>query len=1029
MDYLKKYYQNIILTFLVIIITQHNLISQVTVKEYFQELETYNFHDPDPVPIFIKNPKIYPYFTFDGYSTNSILKKFKVVEIENKYIKVYILPEVGGKVWGAIDKTSGEEFIYKNEVVKYRNISMRGPWTSGGIEFNFGIIGHHPSTATPVDYLIKKNDDESISCFVGNIDLPSRSQWRVEIKVKNNQASFLTNALWYNPTPINQSYYNWMTAAAPAREDLEFFTPGHLYLEHSGNVKNWPFDIQGRDLSKYKNNNFGPSKSYHIVGEYNDFFGGYYKNSGYGFGHWGKYEEIPGQKLWLWSQSRAGGIWEDLLTDNDGQYIEFQAGRLLVQYQPTKDKNPISNVNFEPYAVDKWSEAWFPLRKIEGLSEASEYGALHVQKIKNNIQVKINPFIEIDSEMIVLVDDKIHYQEKISLSPMDIFTTEFKVENDKKYEININDLDLHYISDKSVKRLDRSFSSDNSGISTDQRLLLEAKENISYRQYDEAKEKLEKLIEKDKYNLEAISYLGELYYRSGLYDKSLNLVKEGLQIDTYHPSLNYIAGISYKKLGDLTNSKESLGWAARSIKYRSNAYSQIADIYLKEKKFIEAIKYANKSLEYNLNNIPSLEVIAISYRYLGNRDKHKLTLKRIQDIDPIHHIITFEKYLENKNEKTKKEVLTAHQSELTNQSYLELAIGYYNRGLEVDAIKALNFSQEDIINNIWLSYLTKDPEYLKSILSIYKIDFAFPFRNETIKALNWAREKVENWKLDYLLALNLYGKNRYNESVNLLMNIGDGIENSIFFLNKAEIIKKNGFDPGKELERAYDLDKKNWRISRSISEYYFDRKEFNKSTQILGEAYRYDKKNYIIGMNYVKSLVKQKKYMDAISILDEIEILPYEHAGEGRDLYSSAYLGLAMKNILKSNFEKAVILLNESKKWPENLGVGKPYDPDERIENYLLNYSFEKLKMKNKENLTMEIIDFSYENIDELNANHIIGYIVLEREKGENAANQFLKDLIEIHGDESEEIKFIIDYKENNFNESFEFLNKIKLLD
>ena len=372
MDYLKKYYQNIILTFLVIIITQHNLISQVTVKEYFQELETYNFHDPDPVPIFIKNPKIYPYFTFDGYSTNSILKKFKVVEIENKYIKVYILPEVGGKVWGAIDKTSGEEFIYKNEVVKYRNISMRGPWTSGGIEFNFGIIGHHPSTATPVDYLIKKNDDESISCFVGNIDLPSRSQWRVEIKVKNNQASFLTNALWYNPTPINQSYYNWMTAAAPAREDLEFFTPGHLYLEHSGNVKNWPFDIQGRDLSKYKNNNFGPSKSYHIVGEYNDFFGGYYKNSGYGFGHWGKYEEIPGQKLWLWSQSRAGGIWEDLLTDNDGQYIEFQAGRLLVQYQPAKDKNPISNVNFEPYAVDKWREAWFPLRKIEGLSEASE---------------------------------------------------------------------------------------------------------------------------------------------------------------------------------------------------------------------------------------------------------------------------------------------------------------------------------------------------------------------------------------------------------------------------------------------------------------------------------------------------------------------------------------------------------------------------------------------------------------------------------------------------------------------------------
>ena len=77
----------------------------------------------------------------------------------------------------------------------------------------------------------------------------------------------------------------------------------------------------------------------------------------------------------------------------------------------------------------------------------------------------------------------------------------------------------------------------------------------------------------------------------------------------------------------------------------------------------------------------------------------------------------------------------------------------------------------------------------------------------------------------------------------------------------------------------------------------------------------------------------------------------------------------------------------------------------------------------------MEIIDFSYKNIHKLSANHIIGYIVLEREKGENAANQFLKELIEIHGDESEEINFIKDFKDNNFNESFEFLNKIKLLD
>ena len=66
-------------------------------------------------------------------------------------------------------------------MAKFRNIAMRGPWTSGGIEFNFGIIGHHPGTGTPADYRLDKLSDGSVMCTVGGIDLPSRTQWRVKI--------------------------------------------------------------------------------------------------------------------------------------------------------------------------------------------------------------------------------------------------------------------------------------------------------------------------------------------------------------------------------------------------------------------------------------------------------------------------------------------------------------------------------------------------------------------------------------------------------------------------------------------------------------------------------------------------------------------------------------------------------------------------------------------------------------------------------------------------------------------------------
>ena len=1013
MNSIKVNYLYRLLGIVLSLFLSNNLKSQVSIKEFTEDLNTYDFSDPNPIPIFVSNPKIYPYFTFDGYNIESKLKNFKVIELENDYIKVLITPELGGKVWGAIDKTSGEEFIYKNEVVKFRNISMRGPWTSGGIEFNFGIIGHHPSTATPVDYKIRKNNDGSVSCFVGNIDLPSRSQWRVEIIVKKDQASFLTDALWYNPTPINQSYYNWMTAAAPASDDLVFYTPGDIYLEHSGNAKNWPIDNKGRDLSKYKNNNFGPSKSYHIVGEYSDFFGGYYNKSDYGFGHWGKYEDIPGQKLWLWAQSRAGGIWEDLLTDNDGQYIEFQAGRLLVQYSPNKEVNPITNVGFEPYAIDKWREAWFPLKKIDGLSEASELGALHIERKKDSIEIKLNPFIKINSSMNILIDDKVYYKEELSLEPMDVFSSKIKLDRNKDFEVIIEKLELHYLSNKSYNKIERSFTSRNEDKSNKsyQKLFNEAKENLSFREYDKAKEKFQNIVDNDKYNLEAISYLGELYFRSGQYEKSLNIVKSGLDIDTYHPSLNYIAGITYKALKNNLNSKECLGWAARSIKYRSNAYSQIADIFLAEKNFYKAIEYAEKSLEFNIKNIPSLEIIAISNRYLEKNIEHTKAIQKIEELDPINHIVSFEKYINDPSKEKINEIINSHQSELRHQTFLELAIRYFNRGLKEEAIKILNIGPKKMINRLWLSYLTENKNELESLLIENKIDFSFPFRTETINVLNWARNSYSNWKLDYLIALNLYGKGRYNESKNILSKIKDESLNPIFYLNRGIILQKNGVDPLKDFNKAYQLDNKNWRVSKSLSNYYYDLGNYTKANKILEKSYQNDISNYIIGMDYVKSLVKLKEYVLAISILKKLNILPYEHAGEGRDLYSSAYIGLALENIKKSKFKSALDILFESKIWPENLGVGKPYNPDERIENYLIYYCLEKLKDKSSKKYLSDIVSYSTMNINTLDANHILGYFALKKIEGDKPSNDFLKKLIDKHGTESEQINFIINFK------------------
>ncbi|MDR1221275.1 MAG: DUF5107 domain-containing protein, partial [Tannerella sp.] len=120
--------------FLIVLIASVLLVScgkQAVVREEPVELTTYPYGDPDPVA----HPEspFYPYFKFDGYAHEGQPRKWETVTLENDYIRLTVIPAIGGKIWGAVEKSTGREFIYFNHAVKFRNIAMRGPWTSGGI--------------------------------------------------------------------------------------------------------------------------------------------------------------------------------------------------------------------------------------------------------------------------------------------------------------------------------------------------------------------------------------------------------------------------------------------------------------------------------------------------------------------------------------------------------------------------------------------------------------------------------------------------------------------------------------------------------------------------------------------------------------------------------------------------------------------------------------------------------------------------------------------------------------------------------
>ncbi len=158
---------------------------QATIQEEKQSFKTYPYSGPDSAPIMIRSnywsngASLYPYYFFDELSFNGANQDYKVVRLENAYLKLLVSPADGGKLLAAIEKSTGKDFLYFNKVRKYRHIAHRGPWTSGGIEWNFGLVGHTPATASPVDYLVRKNADGSVTCIVGAMDLPSRTEWRV----------------------------------------------------------------------------------------------------------------------------------------------------------------------------------------------------------------------------------------------------------------------------------------------------------------------------------------------------------------------------------------------------------------------------------------------------------------------------------------------------------------------------------------------------------------------------------------------------------------------------------------------------------------------------------------------------------------------------------------------------------------------------------------------------------------------------------------------------------------------------------
>ena len=933
------------------------------ISEEARVLDTYPFSEPNPVPALATDRRLYPYHTFEGYAAMPEPREWKVVRMENDLIEVFVLPEAGGKVWGAVVKATGHEFIYRNEVMKFRHIALRGPWTSGGIEFNFGVIGHTPATSTPVDYLVRENADGSVSTIVGAMDLPSRTPWRVEIRLPAERAAFETRVLWYNPTPLEQPYYNWMTAAAFARDDLELFVPGNAYLEHSGRVRPWPVDEEGRFLPLYRNNAFGGSKSYHVVGELNDFFGGYYHDDGYGWGHWARHEDMPGRKLWLWALSREGGIWEDLLTDADGQYVEFQAGRLLVQYQPGADRNPISQAGFDPLSASRWTETWFPLEGTGGLTDASPHGAMHVEREDGRLRVVVQAFGAGADTVKAWSGGEQVAARPVALEPLDPVVVEFDVAPGRPWRVSVPGLGLEACSNPGETGLDgacglgggggrslsRPFATDPEAwddLPETDRLLFEARELARGRRYAEARTLYERAVAAEPWNREALLGLGALALRSARHEEGLAHARRALQLDTYDPEANFLAGNLYRALGRRADAVDSFGWAARSVAFRAAARVRLAELALDGGDVAEARRHAALALDHDRGSIPAREVLAIAARLAGDETGAARVLAELLELDPLHHFVLAERYLAARAEGSEGEearggaaaarFAASMRSELPGQTLLELAVGYANRGLPGDAARLLELADEvggGPVAAAWRAFLTDDADMLRAGADP---DFAFPYRAETLPVLRWAAGEDPHWGWRYLLGLNLWALDRDAEAAEVLATLREEPDYGPAYAARAHLTEAVGGDPGPDFRRAVAVDPGSRLLRVSLVRHLQETGRWAEALEASGRGRELFPGDFNLDLLHVRSLLQAGTHRDAIRILALARVLPSENARESHRLYEFAHVGAALDELEAGNRAAARRHLEEALLWPESLGQGRPFDPDERLVRFLL---------------------------------------------------------------------------------------------
>lgn len=723
-------------------------------------IPTYAVGEADKNPMFLENRvyqgssgKIYPHSIIDSVSDEKHDQEYEAVFLENDYLMIMLLPELGGRVQRALDKTNGYDFIYYNHVIKPALVGLAGPWISGGIEFNWPQH-HRPSTYDPVHYTVRENSDGSGTVIIGELENMFRTRCVSEFTIYPDKAYLEIKTGLYNPTDLPKTFLWWANPAVAVNNDTQSIFPPdvHAVMDHGKrDVSAFPIAkgvyykmnyAPGTDISRYRN--IPVPTSYMAYHSDYDFVGNYDHNRQTGLLHIADHHISPGKKQWTWGNGEFGQAWERNLTDEDGPYIELMTGCFT-------DNQPDFSW-LMPYESKSFTQYFMPYKKIGAVKNANQDIAINCECRDSVCNVGIYSSGSFSGAIIrVEADGRTILEKSAHLRPAEV--VELSVETDTP-EISVTvcasdgrllaechpDHSENYIPDAA------SAIPLPADVTTCEELLLFGMHIEQYRHAtrDPAAYYLEGL-RRDPTDVRLNNAYGRLLLNKGLFAESVSYFETAVKKLTiknpnpYDGEPMFNLGCAYWYLGNLSLAYDAFFKASWNAAWQDSALYRIGAIDLMRGHYDRAAIHLQQALNHNGCSFKTRDALTVLLRKIGADgviDMAKETIAR----DP-HDIIALRELaiLEGKPQ------MWVNMPGVNANTAIEYALCYAEWGQMDDAAALLReyiaavSCPKKVFPLVYyhLYSVTGDIDVI-NLAEAAMPDYCFPHRNEDIIALEKA---------------------------------------------------------------------------------------------------------------------------------------------------------------------------------------------------------------------------------------------------------------------------------------------------